>query len=288
MHITDSSSVQYRSLLLKALFKRPKIKGSIQTASSVTLTNPSFFIDGRALNRYCQHFGFEPSHIPLTYLFVATQGELLQLFVHPETAVRPLGLVHTFVEFEMFQQLEAEQNYHFTVALEMVEKTEKGQRFETVGEFSLEGQVIARYRSGYLMPNRGVKSKKRQSAPVEDLSAYHISTTLETSKKHTKAYAKVSGDYNPIHLNGLMARLFGFKAPIVHGMDMAARLLNVASNEINTGLIKKCRFDFKRPVFVDQTLKVCSNETQLLLVNEDNKSCVAMSLLERELSSLWL
>lgn len=130
------------------------------------------------------------------------------------------------------------------------------------------------------MPNRGVKSKKRQSAPVEDLSAYHISTTLETSKKHTKAYAKVSGDYNPIHLNGLMARLFGFKAPIVHGMDMAARLLNVASKEVNTGLIKKCRFDFKRPVFVDQILKVCSNETQLLLVNEDNKSCVAMSLLD--------
>lgn len=133
MHITVSSSVQYRSLLLKALFKRPKIKGSIQTASSATLTNPSFSIDGRALNRYCQHFGFDASHILETYLFVATQGELLQLFVHPETAVRPLGLVHTFVEFEMFQQLETEQNYHFTASLEMAEKTEKGRGLKRSG-----------------------------------------------------------------------------------------------------------------------------------------------------------
>ena len=29
---------------------------------------------------------------------------------------------------------------------------------------------------------------------------------------------RLSGDYNPIHLHGATARLFGFRAPIAHGM----------------------------------------------------------------------
>ena len=32
-----------------------------------------------------------------------------------------------------------------------------------------------------------------------------------------RRYARVSGDYNPIHLWALTARPFGFRAPILHG-----------------------------------------------------------------------
>ena len=38
-------------------------------------------------------------------------------------------------------------------------------------------------------------------------------------------YAKVSGDWNPIHLP-YVARLFGMKAPIVHGMWSLGRTLS--------------------------------------------------------------
>ena len=38
-----------------------------------------------------------------------------------------------------------------------------------------------------------------------------------------RRYAAVSGDSNPIHLNPLTARLFGFPRPIIHGMWTHAR-----------------------------------------------------------------
>lgn len=40
-----------------------------------------------------------------------------------------------------------------------------------------------------------------------------------------RQYAAVSGDYNPIHLSGLTAKALGQKRAIVHGMYLAARML---------------------------------------------------------------
>lgn len=40
-----------------------------------------------------------------------------------------------------------------------------------------------------------------------------------------RRYADVSGDWNPIHLTGVTARLFGMKGAIAHGMLLAARML---------------------------------------------------------------
>jgi hypothetical protein len=282
MHIVASNSVRYRSLLLKALLKRPKQGDLSQSSVNAMLSNSSFTIDADALRCYCEHFGFDKSSLPATYLFVATQSELLQLFVHPDTPVRPLGLVHTFVEFELNGKLQVGQHYQFRVTLEMKENTERGERFETLGEFSLDGKTLARYRSGYLMPTKSSKSKRSGSVLVEDITAYQHQTNLQTSKANTRAYASVSGDYNPIHLSGFMAKLFGFKAPIVHGMDMAGRLLSVNSQQVgNNQRVNQCHFSFKRPIFVSQTLDVVSDGNQVLLVNEEGKACVIMTASQR-------
>ena len=40
-----------------------------------------------------------------------------------------------------------------------------------------------------------------------------------------RRYAAISGDYNPIHLGALSAKLFGFKQAIAHGMWSKARCL---------------------------------------------------------------
>jgi hypothetical protein len=282
MHIVANNSDRYRTLLLKALLKRPQRGALPQSSVNALLSNSSFTIDENVLRCYCKHFGFDESRVPATYLFVATQSELLQLFVHPETPIRPLGLVHTFVEFELIEKLEVGKSYQFTVTLEMKEKTERGQRFETLGEFSLDGKTLARYRSGYLMPIKNSKPKRGGTVLVDDISAYQHQTNLQTSKASTRAYASVSGDYNPIHLSGFMAKLFGFKAPIVHGMDMAGRLLSVASKQVgNNERVNQCHFSFKRPIFVSQMLDVVSDGSQVLLVNEEGKTCVMMSASQR-------
>lgn len=44
-------------------------------------------------------------------------------------------------------------------------------------------------------------------------------------------YAKVSGDFNPIHLHRWSARLFGFKQPIAHGMYSLMRVVSVVERQ---------------------------------------------------------
>lgn len=63
-----------------------------------------------------------------------------------------------------------------------------------------------------------------------------------------RAYASVSGDFNPIHLSVLSARALGMRRSIAHGMYLAARALG------DVGAVRGDSFtwevDFEAPVFL--------------------------------------
>ncbi len=45
-----------------------------------------------------------------------------------------------------------------------------------------------------------------------------------------RKYAKISGDYNPIHLHAICAKFFGFKKAIAHGMFSKALMVSLLAN----------------------------------------------------------
>ncbi|KAB8167994.1 hypothetical protein FH609_010710 [Streptomyces sp. 3MP-14] len=57
-----------------------------------------------------------------------------------------------------------------------------------------------------------------------------------------RAYARVSGDRNPIHLHPLTARPFGFRRPIAHGMWTAARALAALDEVLPEAFTVNVRF----------------------------------------------
>lgn len=73
---------------------------------------------------------------------------------------------------------------------------------------------------------RGVKLDGE--AQVEPLSVFGNVSELARWKAPAdvgRQYARVSGDYNPIHLSALTAKLFGFPQAIAHGLWNTARTL---------------------------------------------------------------
>lgn len=64
-----------------------------------------------------------------------------------------------------------------------------------------------------------------------------------------RRYAAVSGDYNPIHLSALSARLFGFRRAIAHGMWTQARALSLLlpPGGVNAAEVA---VDFKAPLLL--------------------------------------
>ena len=82
-------------------------------------------------------------------------------------------------------------------------------------------------------------------------------TSQQTSEKITidnrmaRSYARLSGDYNPIHLFTWTARLFGFKQPIIHGMWTKARVLSTWFSHQKTFAVNQpCTIDVQFMRFI--------------------------------------
>src|SRR5439155_5931280 len=71
-----------------------------------------------------------------------------------------------------------------------------------------------------------------------------------------RRYAAVSGDRNPIHLNGMAARLLGVKGPIAHGMWMKARCLAVFERRIPD--VARAEVAFKTPLRIPTEVRFAS------------------------------
>jgi acyl dehydratase len=73
-----------------------------------------------------------------------------------------------------------------------------------------------------------------------------------------RRYAAVSGDYNPIHVHPLSARLFGFPSAIAHGMWTKARSLAALEPRLPDAFTVEVAF--KKPILLPATVEFASDE----------------------------
>jgi acyl dehydratase len=80
---------------------------------------------------------------------------------------------------------------------------------------------------------------------------------LEIPEDIGKRFAKVTGDYNPIHISPLMARLFGLKRNIIHAMWFCGF---IGSKLFHLNKINPIQIDlaFRSPIFVGSKATVIS------------------------------
>jgi acyl dehydratase len=111
-------------------------------------------------------------------------------------------------------------------------------------EFDQDGQLVARGESRYLA-KRGARSapvpRAAEAPPGELITRW----TLDAGAG--RRYARLSGDWNPIHLWPATARLFGFRQPIIHGMHSAASA-EAALDRLSGRPTQSLQIEFKRPV----------------------------------------
>ena len=190
-----------------------------------TLVRQEVPLDAEHIAQYAAVCGFASAHgVPMTYPHLL--GFPLQLMLMTESAFPypVIGLVHLCNTIRQHQHLQAGERVRVEVRPRRLFHHARGQAFAIETAIIRGSAVVWESLSTYLRV--GVSSP--QGAPLialptaQDLSPIgRWDVPADTGRR----YAGVSGDWNPIHVSSIGAKLFGFAHPIAHGMWTKARAL---------------------------------------------------------------
>ncbi|CAJ0782586.1 MaoC/PaaZ C-terminal domain-containing protein [Ralstonia chuxiongensis] len=190
-----------------------------------TLVRQEVPLEAEHIAQYAAVCGFSSAHgVPMTYPHLL--GFPLQLMLMTESAFPypVIGLVHLCNTIRQHQHLQAGERVRVEVRPRRLFHHARGQAFAIETTIIRGSAVVWESLSTYLRV--GVSSP--QGAPLialpnaQDLSPVgHWDVAADTGRR----YAGVSGDWNPIHVSNIGAKLFGFAQPIAHGMWTKARAL---------------------------------------------------------------
>lgn len=206
------------------------------------------------VQRYHDAFGGFVSPLPLTLIYCLAQRVHLAQMLGEHFPWPAPGLVHVSNRIEQHQALDPADGFHLKASIKVPARGPKvsPRRLRPVFtvEFWQAEQHVATCISEYqVMPKQHERPRKpRESKVVEAPDGeWQQADVWPLDSQTSRAYARLSGDFNPIHLHPLLSRWFGFDQPIIHGMYMSAR----AQAEIERSVqqpITAIDVTFKRPV----------------------------------------
>jgi acyl dehydratase len=74
------------------------------------------------------------------------------------------------------------------------------------------------------------------------------------SAQHMQQFAELSGDFNPLHTDGVFARSKGFDGAVVYGALMVAKVSQLIGMQLpgRNSVWASVALDFRKPLYVDQ------------------------------------
>ena len=234
---------------LRALFAR---KGTPTRPTPVIVAALSGLrFDAARLGRYCTELEIPTSeHLPILYPQVVTAAAFAELILIPAFPFRPLGLVHRRTTVAAMQPLPVAAAYEASFRIQVAHDTEQGTEVDFSTELTREGALAWRGTATVLVRAQGAAAKRRATQPPPPaldgpgtrVVAWPVSSDVG------RRYARVSGDYNPIHLSAWSARLFGYRRAIAHGMWTLARAFSELEHSVTEPMTVEA--SFKRPLFL--------------------------------------
>jgi acyl dehydratase len=170
------------------------------------------------LPAYAAWLGVPADPPPLPALYPWAQAAHLRLLIDPSVGVPVLGMVHANNWIARVAPIPERPE----VTLRVVEVDPIAGRRALQLDTLWHGPhgVAAAMRSTYLF--RGKTADPQRPPTAEDPPLPERAAARSWAASAGRAYAQVSGDYNPIHLAAPLARMLGQKGAIAHGMAIAA------------------------------------------------------------------
>lgn len=179
-------------------------------------------IDAGALAAWREACGYDPGQsVPLPYLFVLAFYPQAALLLDRRFPLSATGMVHLSSMIEIYQPLTAGDELSLELSLLGWRRVRLGREVEVEIRYFKEGREVARAVQTSLGRGGGTGEKKPAGPRSGPPEGYYETWRLDAATG--RRYAKVSGDWNPIHLWPLTAKPFGYRRPIAHGMYLVSR-----------------------------------------------------------------
>jgi hypothetical protein len=194
-----------------------------------------------AYNRVC---GFRlRDELPATYPHVLAFPLAVELMRDREFPFPVLGLVHIANRIEVVRPPVVADRLELRVWAADLGPHPRGTQFTMHSSAAVGRTVVWREQSTYLRRSGSGSGSRRDDSPPPRFGA-----VWDVPGDIGRRYARVSGDWNPIHLHGLSARVFGQKGAIAHGMWTLARCLGALDSVLPDSFVVSARF--RKPVTV--------------------------------------
>jgi acyl dehydratase len=182
-------------------------------------------VNPRDVAAYRKVCGFADSPIlPATYPHILAFGLQMQLLTAKAFPFPLLGLIHLSNRIRIHRPLGGVNELSIAVHAQNLQPHAKGATFEVVT--TVEDSLGVLWEAESRMLCRGVKleGEAADDTPPQPVQVSEL-TRWKAPADIGRRYARVSGDYNPIHLSAPTAKLFGFPQAIAHGLWNKARTL---------------------------------------------------------------
>jgi acyl dehydratase len=194
--------------------------------------------------------------LPPTYLHVLAFPLSVQLMTDRSFPYPLVGLVHVANRMTQYRPVQVSEELAFRVRAGRLRAHSKGVVFDVLAEARVGEELVWSGESTYLRQGASMSDEGElpeslpgdtvtsELAPPDDAPAAIWTVPGGTGR----AYARVSGDVNPIHLHPLTAKAFGFPRNIAHGMWTHARALGGLEGELPDAFVVDVRF--QKPILL--------------------------------------
>lgn len=216
-------------------------------------------VDGKRLADYRKVCGFnDDGLLPPTYPHILAFALQMQLLTAKDFPFPLLGLIHLRNRIRVLRPMGGISRAQVSVRVHNLQPHPKGATFDLLT--TLDDQLGPLWEAESQMLCRGVKldgeAVEQHWEPSQALTEV---TYWKAPADIGRQYAKVSGDYNPIHLSAASAKLFGFPTAIAHGLWNKARTLAALADHL-----PKANFEvtvhFRKPVRLPSEVTLLASE----------------------------
>ena len=184
--------------------------------------------------------------LPPTYPHVLAFGLQMQLLTDNDFPFPLLGLIHLTNRVRVLRPMGSVNQLRIGVYAHNLQKHAKGATFDLVTQvddllgplWEAESTLLCK---GIELPGEVPEPLSVPPVALTELTRWFAPANIG------RQYAKVSGDYNPIHLSAASARLFGMPKAIAHGLWLKARALAALHSHLPAANIE-ISVTFKKPV----------------------------------------